>query len=412
MGVTLDGEGFRMTPDEARQLGYAPGPAPAVVRRYLLGRDLAQKPEERLVIDFCGLDERAARAEHPALYQRLRDRVFDERQQNKRRLYRDRWWVFGEAREGMRAALESLPRFIATGETARHRFFVFLGAEHLADHKLYVVASDDAAALGTLSSRVHVAWALAAGGRLGVGNDPTWTNSTCFLPFPFPACTDAQAARIRDLGEQLDAHRKRQQAAHPGLTITGMYNVLEKLRREEALTDKERAIHEQGLVSVLRQIHDDLDAAVLDAYGWPRDLTDEQILERLVALNAERAEEERKGLVRWLRPDFQNPAGARPATQETLATGDEAASDDDAGAAPAAPAAARPWPKKLGERIAGVRELFAGSKRLWTTAEVASAFKGAKKADVEDLLEGLAGIGAVVATGAAKSRRWGAAARG
>lgn len=59
-------------------------------------------------------------------------------------------------------------------------------------------------------------------------------------------------------------------------------------------------------MSVLKQIHDELDAAVFDAYGWPVTLTDEEILERLVALNAERAAEEARGLIRWLRPDFQN----------------------------------------------------------------------------------------------------------
>ena len=68
--------------------------------------------------------------------------------------------------------------------------------------------------------------------------------------------------------------------------MTGMYNVLEKLRSGETLTDKEKTIHEQGLVSVLKPIHDELDAAVFDAYGWPVTLTDEEILERLVALNA------------------------------------------------------------------------------------------------------------------------------
>jgi hypothetical protein len=74
--------------------------------------------------------------------------------------------------------------------------------------------------------------------------------------------------------------------------MTGMYNVLEKLRAGEPLSAKEQTIHEQGLVSVLKQIHDELDAAVFDAYGWPASLTDEEILERLVALNAERAAEE------------------------------------------------------------------------------------------------------------------------
>lgn len=91
-----------------------------------------------------------------------------------------------------------------------------------------------------------------------------------------------------------------------------MYNVLEKLRSGEELTAKERVIHEQGLVSVLKQIHDELDAAVFAAYGWPVTLSDEEILERLVALNHERAEgEEKRGIVRWLRPEFQNPQGKK-----------------------------------------------------------------------------------------------------
>ena len=97
--------------------------------------------------------------------------------------------------------------------------------------------------------------------------------------------------------------------------MTGMYNVLEKLRSGEPLNDKEKTIHEQGLVSVLKQLHDELDAAVFDAYGWPVTLTDEEILERLVALNAERAAEEQRGLIRWLRPEFQNPATNKPKQQ-------------------------------------------------------------------------------------------------
>ena len=74
------------------------------------------------------------------------------------------------------------------------------------------------------------------------------------------------------LAEALDAHRKARQALHPSLIMTGMYNGLEQLRRGEPLGAKDRQVHEQGLVSVLRQLHDELDAAVLAAYGWA-DLT-------------------------------------------------------------------------------------------------------------------------------------------
>ena len=84
-----------------------------------------------------------------------------------------------------------------------------------------------------------------------------------------------------------------------------MYNVLEKLRTGQELTAQERTSHEHGLVSVMKQLHDDLDAAVFDAYGWPATLTDNEILERLVALNVERSAEEAQGIVRWLRPEFR-----------------------------------------------------------------------------------------------------------
>src|SRR5208283_5151991 len=216
-----------------------------------------------------------------------------------------------------------------------------------------------------LSSRLHVTWALATGGHLGVGNDPVYVKSACFERFPFPVPSKSREARIRDLAEELDAHRKRQQVAHPDLTITGMYNVLEKLRSGEALTAKDKVIHEQGLVSVLKKLHDDLDAAVFDAYGWPHDLTDEQILERLVALNKERAAEEKRGLVRWLRPEFQNPASAKPTqpTQVALA-GTEAKPEDDVPVA--APTSTALWPKKLPEQIASVRDLVGKSSDEWS----------------------------------------------
>jgi hypothetical protein len=177
-----------------------------------------------------------------------------------------------------------------------------------------------------------------------------------------------------------------------------MYNVLEKLRSGEALTAKDKVIHEQGLVSVLKKLHDDLDAAVFDAYGWPHDLTDEQILERLVALNAERAAEERRGLIRWLRPAFQNPSGAKAATQEKLATADE---PEEAVAATAAT-----WPKKLAEQIAAVRDLLTKGAAEWTVAEATAAFKGAKKSDVEEVLDSLAALGILAAYESRGTRRW------
>jgi hypothetical protein len=92
-----------------------------------------------------------------------------------------------------------------------------------------------------------------------------------------------------------------------------MYNVLEKLRAieagqpEEALTPAEEDIKDKGLIMILKELHEKLDRLVFQAYGWPWTLTDEEVLEKLVALNHERAAEERRGIVRWLRPEYQIP---------------------------------------------------------------------------------------------------------
>jgi hypothetical protein len=234
--------------------------------------------------------------------------------------------------------LSGLPRYIATVETAKHRTFQFLDAEIAPDNKLVSIALADAFHLGVLSSQTHLAWAFATGSTLD--DRPVYVKTTGFEKFPFPVATAEQTTRIRDLAEQLDAHRKHQQATHASLTLTGMYNVLEKLKSGEALNAKEKTIHEQGLVSVLKTLHDELDAAVLDAYGW-RDLAaplanpslkeaaSETLLVRLVALNAERAAEEAQGQIRWLRPEYQQPA-CKPMNTGTLLNGARGGKQDDA----------------------------------------------------------------------------------
>jgi hypothetical protein len=232
-------------------------------------------------------------------------------------------------------------------------------------------------------------WSLAAGGRLGVGNDPRYNKTRCFETFPFPDATDVQKAAIRELAKQLDAHRKRQQALHPRLTLTDMYNVLEKLHAGEPLTAKEKVTHEQGLVSILKQLHDDLDAAVFAAYGWPPTLTDEEILQRLVDLNAEWAAEEANGLIRWLRPEYQAPDAAPKATQTSLLPADEAA--------PAVEP--QPWPAALKDRATAVRAALSSLGGPADLPTVAAAFDGKRTpkrlAEVEEILEMLVALGQV-----------------
>ena len=302
----------------------------------------------------------------------------------------------------MKSAIRPLKTYVATPYTAKHRFFVQLSSVVLPDAMVYAFAVSSPFYLGVLSSRVHETWSLATCSFIGKGNDPRYNNGRCFETFPFPSCESELQARVGDLAEALDAHRKRQQELHPKLTMTGMYNVLEKLRAGESLTAKEQAIHEQGLVSVLKQIHDDLDAAVFEAYGWPADLSDEEILQRLVELNAERAAEEARGIVRWLRPEFQDPNyGVESKSQGELAGVESHAPRADAAglagkkvvAGKKATGSKQDWPAGLPGRMRSIIEAVQSAGGPVEADAIATRFKGARKKDVRELTEALESLG-------------------
>ncbi len=376
-GVKLHGAGFIVTPAEAERLGLGKRAGlDKYIRHYRHGKDITAISRGVMIIDLFGLEADDVRRRFPEVYQHLLQTVKASRQAQYDRSptrdaqeYLDRWWTHGKPREELRPALAALARYIATPITQKHRFFVFMDGAILPDDALICTASDDGFHLGVLSSRLHFVWTLHAGGTLE--DRPRYLKSRCFDPFPFPVCSDALKAKMRAVSEELDAHRMARQAEHPRLTLTQMYNVLEKLRaassepgvgvpsplwggvrgggnpsprcsgipppcpspqgggesgrrlpqgREQiVLTPEEEDIKDKGLVLILKELHDKLDALVLEAYGWPADLGDEQILERLVALNQERAAEEKAGTIRWLRPDYQIPRFGSDAERARLA---------------------------------------------------------------------------------------------
>ncbi len=381
-GVKLHGAGFIVTPEQANAVGLGRIPGlESYIRPYLNGRDLTGASRNVMVIDLFGLSSEQVQRRFPEVYQRVYDLVKPERDQNRRASYSEKWWIFGEPRSAFRPALKGLSRFIVTVETAKHRVFVFLDSSVLADNKLVNIALSDAFSLGVLSSRIHISWALAAGSTLE--DRPVYVKTTCFDTFPFPDASGAQKQAVREIAERLDAHRKRQQQLHPTLTLTEMYNVLEKLRADEELTAEDHATYEMGLVGILRQIHDELDEAVFAAYGWSPNLSTEQILENVVALNAERRTEEASGIVRWLRPEFQAPNA--PAIQQTLG-----------GLVPVEAAAAarrkQPWPAALTDQFRVIKDALRATP-FQTPQQIASGFKPASRARVQEILQTLTALG-------------------
>lgn len=408
-GVMLAGAGFIVTPDQAEKLGLGRIPGlEAHIRPYRNGKDLLDVPRGAYVIDLFGFDPDSIRQRFPEIYQWLVERVKVERDHNNRPKFRQRWWEFGEPRKTMRAFLAGLPAYVATVETSKHRLFTLVDGNVLADHRLIVAGFEDLALFGILSSRIHITWALAAGGTLE--NRPVYNKTRCYDTFPFPALSASQGNIIRTLALQIEQHRKRQQSLHSGLTLTSMYNVVEKLRSGDTLTAKEKAIHEQGLVSILRELHDQLDRAVFEAYGWS-DLADklvglpgattplpdkpeaqaeaeEELLLRLVALNTQRAAEESRGQVRWLRPAYQNPSEAAQAHQTEIEVAGE-----ETEATTTTVAAKQIWPKNMREQVAAVRSSL--QAQPMSVEAIASQFKRSPKMAVQAVLGALEELGMV-----------------
>ncbi|WP_416670129.1 hypothetical protein [Egbenema bharatensis] len=238
----------------------------------------------------------------------------------------------------------------------------------------------------------------------------TMIYSTAIYSCLFQDSLPKQKQKIRELGERLDSHRRRVQAQYLDVTITGMYNLLEKLRKGEAFTEGDRAYNDKALVSTLKQIHDELDAAVLDAYGWQdlkddngrmKEGIDEIILERLVALNAERAEEERNGLIRWLRPEYQAPNEVR--TQQQVLTGVVEPEETVI-----APVEQKPFPKQPKEQLAAIRDLLRTSGGEWSIEQIAAQFKngGRNKAAIAENLERLEWFGMLLVREEGQIKRW------
>jgi type II restriction/modification system DNA methylase subunit YeeA len=291
-----------------------------VVKRWMTGIDLTRRPEERWVIDFgvelseseCALYQAPFRhVEEFVKTSRLRkdqEGEFVVRRENHRR----NWWRYGEARPGMRAGLEGRPRFIATPEVAKHRFFVFLSVQVVPTGSIYAIARDDDTTFGILHSRFHELWALRMGTFLGVGNDPRYTPSTTFETFAFPEgltpdipaaeyADDPRAQAIATAAARLN--ELRENWLNPPDLVDRMPEVVPGYPDRILPKDDAAAavLQKRTLTNLynerpawLDHAHRDLDEAVADAYGWGDDwragrLDDNEILARLFRLNQARA---------------------------------------------------------------------------------------------------------------------------
>jgi type II restriction/modification system DNA methylase subunit YeeA len=273
MGDTKGGP-FDIPASVARQLLETPNPDGRmnsdVVVPWVNASDVAGRPRDMWIIDFPpGTTEKEA-ALYEAPFEYVLKHVKPQRVES--RTTRSEWWIHERPRIEMRMRLQELNRFVVTPTVSKHRLFLWVPKGTLPDHQLIVIAREDDSVLGILHSRIHELWARRKGTQLreresGFRYTPTSTFET--FPFPSPDTEEERSieAATRNLFELRDGWLR----ARPDRTLTGLYN-------------------EQP--TWLAHAHRELDAAVIMAYGWPSELTDEQILRRLLELNMARSSTE------------------------------------------------------------------------------------------------------------------------
>ncbi len=294
-----------------------------VVRPILNALEITQRPENRWVVAFPPESHWKDVATYEVAAEFVQAEVKPVRDKNHRKAYRDRWWIHGEARPAMQNAIKHLHRFPATPRVSKHRIVVWVYPQVLPSDATVVFARSDDYFFGVVQSQLHSVWALKQGTRLETR--PRYTPTTCFETFPFPRPTPAQEAAIAAAAKELNDLREgwlnppdwteTRTLTFPGSvggpwaryidpatvnTKTGVgtvrYPRLEPKDAECAAKLKRHTLTNlyNERPAWLDLAHRKLDAAVAAAYGWPANLSDEQLLERLLALNLERAAEEAK----------------------------------------------------------------------------------------------------------------------
>jgi type II restriction/modification system DNA methylase subunit YeeA len=245
-----------------------------VIKPWVNASDITGSRRGLWIIDYGTSMELKEAAEYEAPFEYLKQYVYPVRKKLRREGHRTKWWIHAESRPGMRDALRGKDRYIVTPRHSKHRLFVWLDKEVVPDSALVVVARDDDYFFGVLHSKVHELWARRTGTQVREAESGfRYTPTSTFETFPFPWIPGAEptgvkvsviAATARELVDKRNAW-----LASGNRTLTQLYN---------------------QSPSWLLELHQNLDAAVLSAYGWALDASDDEIINRLLNLNSERSE--------------------------------------------------------------------------------------------------------------------------
>ena len=282
-----------------------------ILKPWVNGMDITRRPAGKWIIDFGWTMSESTAALYEEPFRWVQERVYqvfmDTPRSYRSKPRRKHWWQHARPYPEMRHALDTLPRFIATPTLAKHRLFVWLDARICPDHQLIAIARDDDTTFGILHSRFHEAWSL----RLGTSLEdrPRYTPTTTFETFPFPEglspdipatdyADDPRAIAIADAARRLVELRDRW--LNPPEWVEWVDEPVPGYPKRPVPVDEMAAknLKKRTLTNLyntrpqwLDDAHVALNVAVAQAYGWDTDISEEQLLEKLLEMNRERRRE-------------------------------------------------------------------------------------------------------------------------
>ncbi len=279
-----------------------------VIVPYIGGEEVNTSPElinRRCVINFGRRSLAEVRSDFPELLNIVTEKVRPARASLKRAAYRDNWWLFAEPQHALYEAIASMTHVFVTCRVSPYLSIAKVPARMVFSESLVVFPSESSSDFSVLQSRSHETWARFFGSSMK--DDLRYSPTKCFRSFPLPRPTSK--GNLTMGGEQY--HNFRSALMHErGLGLTAIYN---------RFHDPEERDPE---ILKLRELHAAMDRAVLDAYSWSDISTDceflldyeideeewgrkkkpwryrwpdnvrDEVLARLIELNAERAKEE------------------------------------------------------------------------------------------------------------------------
>ncbi len=305
--------GFLVKVSKAEQLIKKDRRNLKILKPYLSGNDFLGNPKGhplRYLIDFNDFDIIEIR-EFSDLYRIVSDTVLPDRERkaveedrkNKLALKAnpdskirtiqqerlDRWWTHNNRQSEFNSLLDSIDRYICCSQVTKRPIFDFVSKDVCPSNMMKVFAFADDYTFGILQSNAHWQWFVEKASTLK--SDYRYTSHSVFDTFPFPQHPLPDLVKaVADAARALHEFRRDHMALNDTLTLRSMY----------------RSLEDPG-ANPLRDLHDNLDQAVLAAYGFD---PDSDILEQLLALNLDVAAKIDAGetvTAPGIPPDYPNP---------------------------------------------------------------------------------------------------------